>query len=165
MGIGAIPNAVLAQLGNHKDLGIHTEMFADGVLGLIEKGVITGARKGIDKGKVVSTFVMGSQECYAFLNDNPMVQMMDVGYTNNPFNIAQNPRTTAINSAVQVDLTGQVCADSIGTKFYSGTGGQVDFIYGASLAERGKAIIAMPSCTSKGQSKICLLYTSPSPRD
>lgn len=154
MGIGAIPNAVLAQLGNHKDLGIHTEMFADGVLGLIEKGVITGARKGIDKGKVVSTFVMGSQECYAFLNDNPMVQMMDVGYTNNPFNIAQNPRTTAINSAVQIDLTGQVCADSIGTKFYSGTGGQVDFIYGASLSEGGKAIIAMPSCTTKGQSKI-----------
>ena len=122
MGIGAIPNAVLEQLEGHKDLGIHTEMFADGVLKLVEKGVINGARKGIDKGKMVSTFVMGSPQCYEFLDDNPMVAMMDVGYTNNPFNIAQNPKTTAINSALQVDLTGQVCADSLGTKFYSGGG-------------------------------------------
>lgn len=154
MGIGAMPNAVLAQLGNHKDLGIHTEMFADGVLELVEKGVINGCAKGIDKGKIVSTFVMGSKECYDFLDDNPMVCMMDVGYTNNPFNIARNPRTTAINSALQVDITGQVCADSLGTRFYSGAGGQLDFIYGASLSEGGKAIIAMPSCTSKGESKI-----------
>ena len=113
MGIGAIPNAVLEQLEGHKDLGIHTEMFADGVLKLVEKGVINGDRKGIDKGKMVSTFVMGSPKCYEFLDDNPMVAMMDVGYTNNPFNIAQNPKTTAINSALQVDLTGQVCADSL----------------------------------------------------
>ena len=154
MGIGAIPNAVLEQLENHKDLGIHTEMFADGVLKLVEKGVITGAKKGIDTGKMVSTFVMGSPQCYEFLDDNPMVAMMDVGYTNNPYNIARNHKTTAINSALQVDLTGQVCADSLGTKFYSGAGGQVDFIYGASLSQGGKAIIAMPSCTKNGESKI-----------
>ena len=154
MGIGAIPNAVLAQLGNHKNLGIHTEMFADGVLDLVEKGIITGANKGVDKGKLVSTFLMGSQKVYDFIDDNPMVQMMDVGYTNDPFVIAKHPKMTAINSALQIDLTGQVCADSLGTKFYSGVGGQVDFIYGASLAPQGKAIIAMPSTTNKGGSKI-----------
>ncbi|MDR2937992.1 MAG: 4-hydroxybutyrate CoA-transferase [Prevotellaceae bacterium] len=154
MGIGAIPNAVLAQLGNHKNLGIHTEMFADGVLPLVEKGVINGAAKGIDKGKMVSTFLMGSQTCYDFIDDNPMVLMKDVGYTNDPFIIAKNPKVTAINSALQIDLTGQVCADSLGTKFYSGIGGQVDFIYGASLSQGGKAIIAMPSATNKGISKI-----------
>ena len=154
MGIGAIPNAVLAQLGGHKDIGIHTEMFADGVLELVEKGVITGRNKVTDKGKLVSTFLMGSQKVYDFIDDNPMVAMMDVGYTNDPYIISRNPKMTAINSAVQIDLTGQVCADSIGTKFYSGTGGQVDFIYGASLAEDGKAIIAMPSCTKNGISKI-----------
>ena len=154
MGIGAIPNAVLAQLGGHKNLGIHTEMFADGVLELVEKGVITGTNKAIDRGKLVSTFLMGSQKVYDFIDDNPMVAMMDVGYTNDPFVIAKNPKMTAINSALQIDLTGQVCADSLGTKFYSGVGGQVDFIYGASLAPQGKAIIAMPSCTNKGGSKI-----------
>lgn len=154
MGIGAIPNAVLAQLGNHKNLGIHTEMFADGVLELVRKGVINGSNKVTDKGKLVSTFLMGSQECYDFIDDNPMVSMMDVGYTNDPAIISKNPKMTAINSAVQIDLTGQVCADSIGTRFYSGSGGQVDFVYGASLAEKGKAIIAMPSCTGKGESKI-----------
>ncbi|NCB97306.1 MAG: acetyl-CoA hydrolase/transferase family protein [Bacteroidia bacterium] len=160
MGIGAIPNAVLAQLGNHKNLGIHTEMFADGVLPLVEKGVINGANKVIDKGKMVSTFLMGSQTCYDFIDDNPMVRMMDVAYTNDPFIIAKNPRVTAINSALQVDITGQVCADSLGTKFFSGVGGQVDFIYGASLSERGKAIIAMPSVTNKGISKIAPVLTS-----
>ena len=154
MGIGAIPNAVLAQLGNHKDLGIHTEMFADGVLPLVEKGVINGAKKGIDRGKIVSTFLMGSQQCYDFIDDNPLVLMKDVGYTNNPFIIAKNPKVTAINSAIQIDITGQVCADSIGTKFYSGVGGQIDFVYGASLSERGKPIIAMPSTTKNGESKI-----------
>ena len=154
MGIGAIPNAVLAQLGGHKNLGIHTEMFADGVLELVEKGVITGTNKAIDRGKLVSTFLMGSQKVYDFIDDNPMVAMMDVGYTNDPFVIAKNPKMTAINSALQIDLTGQVCADSLGTKFYSGVGGQVDFIYGASLAPQGKAIIAMPSCTNTGGSKI-----------
>lgn len=159
MGIGAIPNAVLAQLGNHKNLGIHTEMFADGVLPLVEKGVINGANKAIDKGKMVSTFLMGSQTCYDFIDDNPMVKMMDVGYTNDPFIIAKNPKVTAINSALQIDITGQVCADSIGTKFYSGVGGQIDFIYGASLSQGGKAIIAMPSVTNKGISKISPILT------
>lgn len=154
MGIGAIPNAVLAQLGNHKNLGIHTEMFADGVLPLIEKGVINGANKVLDKGKLVATFLMGSQKVYDFIDDNPMVLMQDVAYTNDPFIIAKNPKVTAINSAIQVDITGQVCADSIGTTHYSGVGGQVDFIYGASMSEGGKAIIAMPSVTTKGVSKI-----------
>lgn len=154
MGIGAIPNAVLAQLGNHRNLGIHTEMFADGVLPLVKKGVINGKNKAIDKGKLVSTFIMGSKECYDFIDDNPLVLMKDVGYTNDPFIIAKNPKVTAINSAIQVDITGQVCADSIGTKFFSGVGGQIDFVYGASLSEGGKAIIAMPSTTKNGVSKI-----------
>ena len=147
MGIGAIPNAVLAQLGNHKNLGIHTEMFAD------------GEAKNIDKGKMVSTFLMGSQRVYDFIDDNPGVLMMDVGYTNDPYIIAKNDRVTAINSALQVDLTGQVCADSLGTKFYSGVGGQIDFVYGASLSKGGKAIIAMPSITNKGVSKIAPVLT------
>lgn len=154
MGIGAIPNAVLAQLSNHKDLGIHTEMFADGVLPLVDKGVINGRKKVSDPGKIVSTFLMGSQKTYDFIHNNPQVLMMDVGYTNDPFIIASNPRMTAINSALQVDLTGQVCADSLGTKFWSGVGGQIDFVYGASRAKEGKAIIAMPSATNKGISKI-----------
>ncbi|MDR2448943.1 MAG: 4-hydroxybutyrate CoA-transferase [Prevotellaceae bacterium] len=160
MGIGAIPNAVLSQLGNHKNLGIHTEMFADGVLPLVEKGVVNGANKAIDRGKMVSTFLMGSQQCYDFIDDNPMVAMMDVAYTNDPFVIAKNPKVTAINSALQVDITGQVCADSLGTTFYSGVGGQVDFTYGASLSEKGRAIIAMPSVTNKGVSKIAPVLTS-----
>ncbi|MFI3303082.1 MAG: acetyl-CoA hydrolase/transferase C-terminal domain-containing protein, partial [Rikenellaceae bacterium] len=122
MGIGAIPNAVLSQLGGHKNLGIHTEMFADGVLPLVESGVINGEAKNIDKGMMVSTFLMGSQKVYDFIDDNPGVRMMDVGYTNDPYIIAKNDRVTAINSALQVDLTGQVCADSLGTKFYSGVG-------------------------------------------
>ncbi len=154
MGIGAIPNAVLAQLKNHKNLGIHTEMFADGVLPLVESGVINGMNKVTDKGKMVSTFLMGSQKVYDFIDDNPGVMMMDVGYTNDPYIISQNPNFTAINSALQVDLTGQVCADSIGTKHYSGVGGQIDFIYGSSLSKNGKAIVAMPSTTNKGISKI-----------
>ncbi|MBO7316635.1 MAG: acetyl-CoA hydrolase/transferase family protein [Paludibacteraceae bacterium] len=160
MGIGAIPNAVLAQLGNHKNLGIHTEMFADGVLQLVEKGVINGANKKIDKGQMVSTFLMGSQKVYDFIDNNPMVKMMDVGYTNDPFIICQNDKVTAINSALQVDLTGQVCVDSLGTKFYSGVGGQVDFVYGASRSKGGKSIIAMPSVTNKGVSKISNVLTS-----
>lgn len=155
MGIGAIPNAVLSQLGNHKDLGIHTEMFADGVLPLYYKGVINNRNKKYDKGKIVSTFLMGSQEVYDFIDDNPGVAMMDVGYTNDPFLIAQQPKMTAINSALSIDLTGQVNADSLGCKFYSGCGGQLDFIRGAAASEGGKAIIAMPAVTAKGVSKIC----------
>ncbi len=160
MGIGAIPNAVLAQLGGHKDLGIHTEMFADGVLELVESDVITGRNKVTDRGKLVSTFLMGSQRVYDFIDDNPMVAMMDVGYTNDPYIISKNPKVTAINSALQVDLTGQICADSLGTKFYSGVGGQIDFIYGASRSEGGKAILAMPSVTNKGISKIAPTLTN-----
>lgn len=160
MGIGAIPNAVLSQLNGHKNLGVHTEMFADGVLPLVAKGVINGANKKIDHGKIVSTFLMGSHEIYDFIDDNPGVLMKDVGYTNDPFIIAQNPKVTAINSALQIDLTGQICADSLGTKFYSGVGGQVDFIYGASRSEGGKAIIAMTSTTTKGISKIAPILTS-----
>ena len=155
MGIGAIPNAVLAQLGGHKNLGIHTEMFADGVLPLVRAGVINGEAKNIDKGKMVSTFLMGSNDVYNFIDDNPAVLMKDVGYTNDPYIIAKNDKVTAINSALQIDLTGQVCADSLGRKFYSGVGGQVDFVYGASMSKGGKAIIAMPSITNKGVSKIC----------
>lgn len=154
MGIGAIPNAVLAQLRYHKNLGIHTEMFADGVLPLVERGVINGSCKVTDKGKIVSTFLMGSQNVYDFIDDNPMVKMMDVKYTNNPYVIAKNPKATAINSALQIDITGQICADSLGTKLYSGVGGQVNFIFGASMSEGGKAIVAMPSMTNKGISKI-----------
>lgn len=154
LGIGAIPNAVLHQLGGHKNLGIHTEMFADGVIPLVESGVINGVDKAIDCGKMVATFLLGSQKLYDFVHNNPQVLMMDVGYTNDPFLIAKNPKVTAINSALQIDLTGQICADSLGTKFYSGVGGQVDFVYGASRSKDGKAIIAMPSVTGKGTSKI-----------
>ncbi len=154
MGIGGIPNAVLAQLGNHKDLGVHTEMFADGILPLVEKGVVTGKRKQIDKGKMVASFLMGSQKLYDFIDDNPMVAMMDVKHTNSVDVIRQNHKVTAINSALSIDITGQVCADSIGTKFYSGVGGQIDFIRGAGYSEGGKPIIAMPSVTAKGLSKI-----------
>lgn len=149
MGIGAIPNAVLSQLGNHKNLGIHTEMFADGVLPLYYKGVINNMNKKFDKGKIVSTFLMGSKEVYDFIDDNPAVAMMDVSYTNDPFIIAQQPKMTAINSALSIDLTGQVNADSLGCKFYSGCGGQLDFIRGAAASKGGKPIIAMPAVTAK----------------
>jgi len=154
MGIGSIPNAVLSFLKNHKNLGIHTEMFADGVLELVKLGAIDGSKKALDKGKIVSTFIMGSQKVYDFINNNPQVLMRDVEYTNDPFIISQQPKMTAINSALQVDISGQVCADSLGTKMYSGVGGQIDFIYGASRAKDGKAMIAMPSTTLKGVSKI-----------
>lgn len=154
MGIGAIPNAVLSMLGNHKNLGVHSEMFSDGILPLVESGVVNGKNKAIDKGKMVATFLMGSTKLYDFIHDNPGVAMMEVGYTNDINVIAQNPKVTAINSALQVDITGQVCADSLGTKFFSGVGGQVDFIRGASMSKGGKPIIAMPSITDKGISKI-----------
>jgi acyl-CoA hydrolase len=159
MGIGAIPNAVLTMLGNHKNLGVHSEMFADGLLPLVEKGVVNGKNKAIDKGKLVATFLMGSQKLYDFIDDNPGVSMLDVKYTNRVSVIAKNPKVTAINSALQVDITGQVCADSIGTKFYSGVGGQIDFLRGASLSKGGKPIIAMPSVTNKGLSKISPVLT------
>ncbi|MGF7139996.1 acetyl-CoA hydrolase/transferase family protein [Roseimarinus sediminis] len=154
MGIGGIPNAVLAQLGNHKDLGVHTEMFADGILPLVEKGVVTGRKKKIDQGKMVASFLMGSQKLYDFIDDNPMVAMMDVAHTNNVHMIRKNTKVTAINSALAIDLTGQVCADSIGIRHYSGVGGQIDFIRGAGHSKGGKPIIALPSVTNKGMSKI-----------
>ncbi|MGK0412814.1 MAG: acyl-CoA hydrolase [Polaribacter sp.] len=154
MGIGNIPNAVLSNLENHKRLGIHTEMFSDGVLSLIEKGVITGEEKEIKTGKIVTSFAMGTQKLYDFIDDNPLVHFKEAGYTNDTSIIQQNPKVTAINSALEIDLTGQICADSIGTYQYSGVGGQMDFIRGASLSKGGKAIIAMPSITKKGISKI-----------
>ena len=154
MGIGAIPNAVLAQLSGHKNLGIHTEMFADGVIDLVEKGVINGENKAIDPGQMVATFLLGSKRLYDYTHRNDRVLMKDVGYTNDPFVIAKNPKATAINSALQVDLTGQICADSLGTRCYSGVGGQIDFFYGASRSAGGKPILAMPSVTEKGISKI-----------
>jgi len=154
MGIGAIPDAVLAALDNHKELGVHTEMFSDGLITLVEKGVITNSCKRVHPGKIVSGFVMGSQRLYNFVDDNPQVVMLDIGYVNDTSVIRRNPKVTAINSAIEVDLTGQVCADSIGTLEYSGVGGQMDFIRGASLSEGGKPIIALPSVTSKGESRI-----------
>jgi len=154
MGIGAIPDAVLGALGGHQNLGIHTEMFSDGAIDLIESGVINGLHKRSHPGKVVATFVMGTRRMYDFIDDNPQVAMLDVGYTNDTAVIRRNPKVTAINSAIEVDLTGQVCADSIGTRQYSGVGGQMDFIRGASLSEGGKPIIALPSVTRRGETRI-----------
>lgn len=154
MGIGAIPNAILMALTSHRDLGVHTEMFSDGLIPLIESGVVNGKRKKVHPKKVVSSFVMGTRKLYDFIDDNPEVAMLDVTYVNDPAVIRRNPKVTAINSAIEVDLTGQVCADSIGARMYSGVGGQMDFIRGASLSEGGKPIIALPSATSKGESKI-----------
>ncbi len=154
MGIGSIPNAVLAALGSHKDLGVHTEMFSDGLIDLVENGVVNGSKKIKHPGKIVAGFVMGTQRLYDFIDDNPQVLMLDIAYVNDTAVIRRNPKVTAINSAIEVDLTGQVCADSIGTRLYSGVGGQMDFIRGASLSEGGKPIIALPSTTSKGESKI-----------
>ena len=154
MGIGALPNALAAQLGGHKNLGLHTEMFADGLLRLIKAGVINGENKAIDRGKVVASFLLGSQEVYDFIDDNPSVLMKDIAYTNDPWVIAQNPHMKAINSATEVDLTGQISADSIGTRIFSGTGGQVEFVKGATMSKGGKSITAFASRTNKGKSKI-----------
>lgn len=154
MGIGAIPNAVLASLTNHRKLGIHTEMFSDGVIPLVEKGVITGELKKLFPERIVSAFIMGTQKLYDFVDDNPGVLMMDVSYTNDVAVIRKNPKVTSINSAIEIDMTGQVCADSIGTKQFSGVGGQIDFIRGASYSEGGKPIIALSSTTKKGETKI-----------
>jgi acyl-CoA hydrolase len=154
MGIGAIPNAVLSCLTNHRDLGVHSEMFSDGILPLVESGVINGSQKVKYRNSIVGSFVVGSQKLYDFINDNPMVKLLDFSYVNNVEIIRQNPRVTAINSAIEIDLTGQVCADSIGSKIYSGVGGQMDFIRGASLSKGGKPIIALSSVTSRGESKV-----------
>ncbi len=154
LGIGGIPNATLAELIHHKGLGIHTEMFTDGIIDLVERGVITGEHKAILPYRIVSSFVMGSQRVYDFINDNPAVAMKQASFTNDTSIIRRNPKVMAINSAIEIDITGQVCADTIGTMQYSGVGGQMDFVRGSSLSEGGKPIIALPSTTSKGLSKI-----------
>ncbi len=154
MGIGNIPNAVLTRLTEHKDLGLHTEMFSDGVIDLILKNVINGNYKKINRGRALATFLIGSQRLYDYVDDNPFIEMRASNYVNDVSVIRQNPKMVAINSAIEVDLTGQVCADSIGAHMYSGVGGQMDFIRGASLSEGGKAIIALPSVTNKGISRI-----------
>ncbi|HZV68942.1 MAG TPA: acetyl-CoA hydrolase/transferase C-terminal domain-containing protein [Saprospiraceae bacterium] len=154
MGIGAIPDAVLSCLHNHKDLGIHTEMFSDGILPLMEKGVITNKYKSKHPGKVVTGFVIGTKKLYDYVDDNPQVVFLDIAYVNDTKVIRTNPQAVAINSAIEVDLTGQICADSIGTYQYSGVGGQMDFMRGAALSEGGKPIIALTSTTKSGKSKI-----------
>jgi acyl-CoA hydrolase len=154
MGIGSIPDAVLGQLGGHKHLGIHTEMFSDGVVELYKTGAIDNSKKRLDRGKIVAGFVMGSTLTYDFVHRNPIVNMRDIAYVNDTSNIRQNPKVTAINSCIEVDLTGQIVSDSIGTKIYSGVGGQLDFMRGAALSEGGKPIIALPSTTSGGESRI-----------
>ena len=154
MGIGAMPNAICAALKGHKHLGLHTEMFSDGALELIKSGVIDGSAKSIDKGKVVASFLLGSRKVYDFIDHNPAVLMKDIAYTNDPRIIAQNPGMVSINSAIEIDITGQVCADSIGERIYSGTGGQLDFVRGAKLSKGGKSIIALASRTRSGATKI-----------
>lgn len=154
MGIGSIPDQVLQNLAGHRDLGIHTEMFSDGIIPLIQSGVVNNSRKKLNKGRSVTGFMAGTRKLYDFVNDNPAIRVMNIAYVNDTSIIRQNPKATAVNSAIEIDLTGQVCADSIGTYQYSGIGGQMDFIRGASLSEGGKPIIALPSLTSKGQSRI-----------
>jgi acyl-CoA hydrolase len=155
MGIGAIPAAVGLDLVGKRDLGIHTEMFTDTLVDLVEAGAVTGSRKEINKGKIVTAFMMGTRRLYDFVDDNPMVEMRPVDYTNDTAVIRRLRRMTAINSAIEIDLTGQVCADSIGPRFYSGIGGQMDFVRGAALADEGRAIIALPSTALDGrQSRI-----------
>ena len=154
MGIGALPNAVAVSLKDHKYLGLHTEMFSDGVLGLIKDGIVDGSCKKIDKGLNVASFLLGSKEVYDYIDHNTRVLMKDIAYTNDPRIISLNPNVVSINSAIEVDLTGQVCADSIGTRIFSGTGGQLDFVRGSSLSDGGKSIIAFASRTNKGKSKI-----------
>jgi acyl-CoA hydrolase len=154
MGIGCIPDAVWNSLAHHKELGVHTEMFSDGIIPLVMKGVITNQHKKKYRGKIVTSFLLGSRKLYDFVDDNPSVVVLNVDYVNDTAIIRSNPKVTAINSAIEVDTTGQVCSDSIGMYHYSGVGGQMDFVRGASLSEGGKPIIALPSTTSKGLSRI-----------
>ncbi|RME08175.1 MAG: acetyl-CoA hydrolase/transferase family protein [Anaerolineae bacterium] len=153
MGIGAIPDAVLKYLFDKKDLGVHTELFSDGVIDLVEAGVLTNARKSLHPGKIIAGFILGSRRLYQWVHNNPLIELHRTEYVNDPFVIAQNERMVAINSAIEVDLTGQVCADSIGPRLYSGVGGQMDFIYGAARARDGIPVIALPS-TAKQFSRI-----------
>ncbi len=148
MGIGAIPDGVLKHLFSKKDLGVHSELFSDGVIDLVEAGILTNARKTLHPGKIVAGFIIGTKRLYNWVDDNPLIELHPTEYVNDPFTIARNERMVAINSAIEVDLTGQVCADSIGPKLYSGVGGQVDFIYGASRSKDGVPIIALPSTTT-----------------
>jgi len=154
MGIGGIPNAVLSFLTNHKNLGVHTEMFSEGIVDLVEKGVVNGSKKKTNPYKIVSGFAMGTRRLYDFMDDNPEIEMKDIAYVNDTAIIRQNPKATAINSAIEIDFTGQVCADSIGTQMFSGVGGQMDFMRGSALSHKGKPIIAITSSTLKGVSKI-----------
>jgi acyl-CoA hydrolase len=154
LGIGAIPDQVLRNLTGHKSLGLHTEMLSDGIIPLIQNGVIDNSRKKLNVGRSVTGFMAGTRKLYDFVNDNPAIRVMDISYVNDTSVIRKNPKVTAINSAIEIDLTGQVCADSFGTYQYSGIGGQMDFIRGASLSEGGKPIIALPSSSSKGISRI-----------
>lgn len=154
LGIGNIPNMVLAELQSHKDLGIHSEMLSDGVVNLVRNGVITNAKKKVDPGRMVVSFMTGSSDLFAFAHNNSFVEMRDAAYTNDPYVIAKQDHMITINSAIEVDITGQICSDSIGKRVYSGFGGQLDFIYGASMATHGKAIIALHSRTSQGHPRI-----------
>ncbi len=154
MGIGTIPDCVLKCLENHKDLSIASEMISDGVVTLIEKGVVTNRFKKFHPGRTTCTFILGTKKLYDFVNDNPSVLALDVEITNDPSQIRSNPKMCAINSALEIDLTGQVCADSLGSMHYSGVGGQMDFMHGAALSEHGKPILVLPSQTSKGISRI-----------
>ena len=151
MGIGAIPDAVMKYLADKKDLGIHTEMFSDGIIDLVEKGIINGEQKTLHPGKIIAGFVLGTKRVYDFIDNNPVIEFHPQEYVNDPFVIAKNKKMIAINSAIEVDITGQVCSDSIGTKLYSGIGGQVDFIRGAAHSDGGKGIIALPSVTKDGE--------------
>lgn len=153
-GIGKIPDAVLPCLTGHKDLGVHTEIFSDGIIPLVEKGVITGRYKKKHRGRIITSFVLGSRKLYDFVDDNPLVELLESDYVNDTHVIRQNPKMVAINSAIEVDITGQVCADSIGKQIFSGVGGQMDFIRGASLSEGGRPVIALPSVTKTGESRI-----------
>lgn len=154
MGIGTIPDAVLASLTHLKNLGIHSEMWSDGALDLIEKGIVNNSLKSVHKGKTVACFIVGTKRVFDYVHNNPACVILESAYTNNPTIIARNSKVTAINSAVEIDLTGQVCADSIGHHIISGVGGQVDFLRGAALSNQGKPIIALPSRTNKGESRI-----------
>ncbi len=154
MGIGCIPNAILGALSHHKNLGIHTEMFSDGVVPLVQSGAVNNSMKKVGRGEVISSFVLGTRKVYDFVDNNPYIRCMDVAFVNDVATIRQNPKVVAINSAIEIDITGQVCADSIGTYQFSGIGGQMDFMRGAALSEGGKPIIAIPSVTNKGVSRI-----------
>ncbi|XP_067941816.1 4-hydroxybutyrate coenzyme A transferase-like [Watersipora subatra] len=156
MGIGNIPDQVLSCLWSHKDLGVHSEMFSDGLVELVEKGAVTNAQKQVHTGKIVGGFCLGTKRLYDFIDNNPQLVMLDIAFVNNPAVICKNPKVTAINSCIEVDITGQVVSDSIGKRFFSGVGGQIDFLRGAALSSDGlgKPILAMPSTTKNGKSKI-----------